>query len=125
MYSEGVADQNYLRGVQETDSSGRVTFTSVFPAAYDGRWPHAHFEVYPDLAEATTAGDPVKTTQLAFPEDVCEQVYAADGYGASVRNLASTSLESDVVFRDGHDSQLATVTGDVTAGYRATLVVGL
>jgi protocatechuate 3,4-dioxygenase beta subunit len=125
MYSKGVTDQNYLRGVQETDASGKVTFTSIFPAAYDGRWPHIHFEVYPDVAEATKAGDPVKTTQLAFPKDVCEKVYATDGYSASVRNLASTSLETDMVFRDGHDSQLATVTGDVTSGYAATLVVGL
>ena len=125
MYSEGVVDQNYLRGVQEADGSGEVTFTSTFPAAYDGRWPHVHFEVYPSLAEATSAGEPVKTTQLAFPKDVCETVYATDGYGASVRNLASTSLESDMVFRDGHDTQLATVTGDVTSGYTATLVVEL
>ncbi|HWO68731.1 MAG TPA: intradiol ring-cleavage dioxygenase [Umezawaea sp.] len=125
MYSKGVTDQNYLRGVQEADGSGQVTFTSIFPAAYDGRWPHVHFEVYPDLAEATKAGEPVKTTQLAFPKDVCETVYATDGYGASARNLASTSLESDMVFRDGHDTQLATVTGDVASGYTASLVVGL
>jgi protocatechuate 3,4-dioxygenase beta subunit len=124
MYSRGVADQNYLRGVQETDASGKVTFTSIFPAAYDGRWPHVHFEVYPDVAEATKAGDPVKTTQLAFPQDVCEEVYATDGYGASVGNLAKTSLDTDMVFRDGHDTQLATVTGDVS-GYAASLVVGL
>ena len=124
MYSRGVTDQNYLRGVQETDAAGKVTFTSVFPAAYDGRWPHIHFEVYPDVAEATRAGDPVKTTQLAFPKDVCEKVYATDGYSASVGNLARTSLDTDMVFRDGHDTQLATVTGDVS-GYTASLVVGL
>jgi len=125
MYSQGVTDQNYLRGVQETDSSGQVTFTSIFPAAYSGRWPHAHFEIYPSVAEATKAGDPLKTTQLAFPQDVCEKVYATDGYSASVRNLASTSLEKDNVFSDGHDTQLATVTGDVTSGFTAKLVVGL
>ncbi|WNV88620.1 intradiol ring-cleavage dioxygenase [Umezawaea sp. Da 62-37] len=125
MYSNGVADQNYLRGVQETDASGEVTFTTIFPAAYSGRWPHAHFEVYPDLAEATKAGDPVKTTQLAFPKDVCETVYATNGYSASVRNLASSSLETDNVFSDGHDTQLATVTGDATGGYKATLLVSV
>ena len=47
MYSEAIADENYLRGVQETDDDGSVTFTSIFPAAYSGRWPHIHFEVYP------------------------------------------------------------------------------
>ena len=53
MYSEGVTGENYLRGVQETDADGTVTFTSIFPAAYDGRWPHIHFEVYPSVADAT------------------------------------------------------------------------
>src|SRR4029453_1536909 len=53
LYSPGVTDQNYLRGVQETDANGQVTFTSIFPACYSGRWPHIHFEVYPSLAAAT------------------------------------------------------------------------
>jgi protocatechuate 3,4-dioxygenase beta subunit len=126
MYSPGVADQNYLRGVQETDANGDVTFTSIFPAAYDGRWPHVHFEVYPSLAEATAAGTPTKTSQLAFPKDVCDVVYATAGYEASVKNLASTSLTRDMVFGDdGAAHQLATVTGSVAAGYVATLPVGV
>ena len=123
MYSEGVVDQNYLRGVQEADGSGEVTFTSVFPGAYPSRWPHVHFEVYPNLAEATRAGEPVATSQLAFPKDVCDVVYAGAGYEKSVANLARMSLDSDSVFRDGHDAQLAVVTGDVASGYRATLEV--
>jgi protocatechuate 3,4-dioxygenase beta subunit len=118
-----VEDQNYLRGVQEADASGTVTFTSIFPAAYSGRWPHVHFEVYPDLASATTSDNAVTTSQLALPQDVCETVYATDGYSASVRNLAETSLDSDMVFSDGYDTQLATVTGDVSGGYTATLTV--
>ncbi len=45
MYSEAVVDENYLRGVQEADADGNVEFTTIFPAAYSGRWPHMHFEV--------------------------------------------------------------------------------
>ena len=33
--------------------TGRVRFTSIFPACYAGRWPHIHFEVYPDEAGIT------------------------------------------------------------------------
>ena len=51
MYSEGVEDQNYLRGAQVADDDGIVRFTSIFPACYSGRWPHIHFEVYPDRDE--------------------------------------------------------------------------
>lgn len=123
LYTEGVTDENYLRGVQETDEKGQVTFTSVFPGCYPGRWPHIHFEVYGGLADATAATDITSTSQLAFPKDVCDTVYATEGYAASVRNLASLSLESDSIFRDGYDRQLASVKGGVGAGYTATLTL--
>ena len=55
MYSEGVEDETWLRGVQVADANGQVTFTSIVPGCYTGRWPHIHFEVYPDGASATTA----------------------------------------------------------------------
>ena len=31
LYSDSVTEENYLRGVQETDADGAVTFTSIFP----------------------------------------------------------------------------------------------
>ena len=52
LYSPGATNQNWLRGVQEADADGWVTFTSIFPGCYDGRWPHVHFELYPSLAKA-------------------------------------------------------------------------
>ncbi|WP_232663461.1 intradiol ring-cleavage dioxygenase [Pseudonocardia sp. TRM90224] len=116
-------DQNYLRGVQQADATGLVRFTSVFPGAYAGRWPHAHFEVYPDLATATSGSTAITTSQLALPKDVCDQVYATDGYSASVSNLARSSLDSDNVFSDGYTSQLAAVTGSVADGLTARLTV--
>ena len=67
LYSNGITDQNYLRGVQVTDSDGEVTFTTIFPGCYSGRWPHMHFEVYPSLASATSGNNDVKTSQLALP----------------------------------------------------------
>ena len=48
-----IEDENYLRGVQVANDAGRITFTSVFPGCYRGRWPHAHFEVYASVADAT------------------------------------------------------------------------
>ncbi|GAB2865964.1 intradiol ring-cleavage dioxygenase [Streptomyces deserti] len=123
LYSEGVTDENYLRGVQETDDQGQVTFKSIFPACYQGRWPHIHFEVYGSLADATAATSLTNTSQLALPKDVCDTVYATDGYRQSVTNLGQLSLESDNIFSDGYDQQLATVTGSVTEGYTATLTV--
>jgi protocatechuate 3,4-dioxygenase beta subunit len=123
LYSEGATEENYLRGVQEADSNGTVKFTSIFPAAYTGRWPHIHFEIYSSLKDATAAGTPVKTTQLAFPEEVCKAVYATTGYEKSVSNLERTPLSDDMVFSDGYDTQMATVTGSTSAGYAAKLPV--
>ncbi|TDW92106.1 intradiol ring-cleavage dioxygenase [Kribbella sp. VKM Ac-2566] len=126
LYSDGVTNENYLRGVQAADGSGKVTFKTIFPAAYMGRWPHIHFEVYASAAEATKAGQITRTSQLALPKDVCSTVYATDGYDGSAQNLSQTSLENDNVFGDDDAvHQLATVTGDVSSGYVATLTVGV
>lgn len=125
MYSNGVTDEDYLRGVQAAGDDGVVTFTSIFPACYRGRWPHIHFEIYPSAEKATSASNVMHTTQLALPEDVCKTVYATDGYSASVSNLAELSLATDNIFSDGSEWQLATVTGDTTSGYTIELTVGI
>lgn len=123
MYSSGVTDQNYLRGVQPTDANGEVHFDSIFPAAYDGRWPHIHFEVYPSVSDATSASRKLRTSQLALPVEACREVYATSGYEASVGNLARTSLARDMVFSDGYSLQLASVTGSAPSGMQASLTV--
>jgi len=123
MYDDEIAEENYLRGVQEADADGKVRFTSIFPACYDGRWPHMHFEVYASLDDATSYTSKLRTSQLALPQDVCETVYATEGYEQSVTNLARTSLDTDMVFADGHSLQLATVTGSVADGYAISLNV--
>jgi protocatechuate 3,4-dioxygenase beta subunit len=125
LYSAGATDQNYLRGVQETDSNGVVRFSTIFPACYSGRWPHIHFEIYPTLAAATSVTNKVATSQLALPKSPCDAVYATSGYEASVSNLADISLATDMVFGDGATLELATVTGDASSGYTATLMVAV
>ncbi|HEY2333278.1 MAG TPA: hypothetical protein VGH94_15270 [Acidimicrobiales bacterium] len=121
LYTEGVTGENYLRGIQPIGDDGSDSFLSIFPAAYSGRWPHIHFEVYPSLEQATSGSGKLATSQLALPKAACDLVYATDGYEASVGNLARTSLASDNVFGDGYAQQLATVTGDVTGGMTVSL----
>ena len=126
LYSNGVSEQNYLRGVQVADDDGRVSFTSIFPACYSGRWPHIHFEVYPDQASITDDAKVIATSQVALPQDVCVEAYSQAGYASSVTNLARVSLADDNVFGDDAGaSQLATVTGDATVGYAVSLTVGV
>jgi protocatechuate 3,4-dioxygenase beta subunit len=126
LYSNGVKDQNFLRGVQEVGTDGWVTFTSIFPGCYDGRWPHVHFEVYESLADASNVKKKIATSQLALPQDVAEKVYADTSlYPSSASNLKKVSLTSDMVFRDSWQTELGTVTGDVSSGFVAQLNVGV
>ncbi len=124
LYSAGVTNQNYLRGIQAANASGEVTFTSIFPGCYQGRWPHIHFEIFPSLAAATSVSNKISTSQLALPETACDAVYATPGYEQSVISLAQVSLATDNVFgEDDGVRQIAAVSGSVAAGFSASLMV--
>lgn len=125
MYSSAVAKENYLRGVQEADSGGVVTFSTIFPGCYAGRMPHVHFEVYPSLAGATRASNRIRTSQFGFPGATLAEAYSASGYATSVRNLAGMSYATDNVFSDGTALQIASMNGSAALGYTATLTVGV
>ena len=102
LYSDGVTEQNYLRGVQIADDAGTITFRTIFPATYPGRWPHIHFEVFDSLETAVAGSEARLTSQIALAQEVSSAVYAFDdGYAASIPNLADLTLESDMVFGDG------------------------
>jgi protocatechuate 3,4-dioxygenase beta subunit len=123
MYSQGVENENYLRGVQAAGDDGIVEFTSVFPACYSGRWPHVHFEVYPSLEAATSTANKIATSQIALPESACDEVYATSGYEQSVENMTQVSLDRDMVFADGVEHQLGTISGSVASGLTVELAV--
>jgi protocatechuate 3,4-dioxygenase beta subunit len=126
MYDSSLTNENYLRGVQEADANGQVTFTSIFPGAYSGRWPHIHFEVFESMNNATAAGQVLAVSQIALTQAACDDVYATAGYEKSIANMKRTTLQSDNVFGDdGGIYQLATMTGSAAAGYTAGLNVTL
>lgn len=123
-------NESYLRGVGVTDANGQITFTTIFPGCYAGRWPHMHFEVFSSLTTATSGRYAALVSQLAMPAATCTEVYNnATGYSSSVSNFAGVSLSSDNVFGDNSSAQIAqqtpTMSGSVSAGYTATAVIGL
>jgi len=125
LYSSGVTNESWLRGVQASDAAGQVRFTTIFPGCYSGRWPHVHFEIYPTLASATSSASKRATSQLALRQATASEVYATSGYTGSAANLANVSLATDMVFADGATLETPTVSGSINAGFEAALTVGV
>lgn len=130
LYATDLLSENYLRGVQVTDGNGQVTFQTIFPACYSGRYPHIHVEVYKSAALATGQANAILTTQLAMPRDICSTVYSgATGYSASVTNLAAVTTASDGVFDTSTTAELSAqtpaLTGTVASGYTGTVTIGV
>lgn len=130
LYSSGIQNENYLRGVQATDANGQLTFTTIFPGCYSGRYPHIHFEVFRTLADATGRASSILVSQMAMPADICSTIYAnASGYSGSRSNFAATSVNSDNVFGDNTAAQITaqtpTLTGSVANGYSGSIIVGV
>lgn len=108
------SNKHFLRGRQLTDANGQVSFISVFPGWYKGRAPHIHLEIL-DSNEKS-----LRVTQIAFPKDVCDAVYATDGY----QGTADTLNAKDNVFSDSIDGNMANaLVGNVTDGYTLTKTV--
>jgi protocatechuate 3,4-dioxygenase beta subunit len=124
-----VPAESYLRGVQVTDANGQVTFTTIFPGCYSGRFPHMHFEVFSSIANATTGKSAVLISQYAMPAAACVAVYATSAYSTSLSNYNSITIASDNVFGDNTTAQMAVMTpvftGSVSAGYTATSTIGI
>jgi protocatechuate 3,4-dioxygenase beta subunit len=131
LYSSGVTTESYLRGVQVTDSNGEVTFTTIYPACYSGRWPHIHFEVFlGGLTSSSTGKTASLISQMAMPAANNTAVFNGSSlYSASIANYSAISLSSDNVFGDNTSAQLAqmtpTLTGSVSEGYTGSIVIGI
>ncbi|MDB5865368.1 MAG: intradiol ring-cleavage dioxygenase [Betaproteobacteria bacterium] len=69
---EPVDERTFLRGTQLTDASGAVRFRTIYPGWYVGRTPHVHVKL--------RVGTKTATTQLYFPDDVTDAVYARAPY---------------------------------------------
>lgn len=127
MYTQGVEDETFLRGIQVADANGELTFQTIIPGCYTGRWPHLHFEVYPDVESATDVANAIATSQVAIPEEILAGIFALDEYAGSAENLAQIgSISNDNIFGDDDAAlQMPSMTGDVTSGYIGSIAVGV
>jgi protocatechuate 3,4-dioxygenase beta subunit len=114
MQSTNYTAVHFLRGRQTTDSTGTVTFTSIFPGWYSGRATHIHVHIY------SASGTSLKVTQIAFPEGTGTALVAVNGYAKGMTGY--TYNKSDGVFSDDTAGiQIATVTGSTSAGFALSI----
>ncbi|MCG8576312.1 MAG: intradiol ring-cleavage dioxygenase [Flavobacteriales bacterium] len=100
--------ENFLRGRQMTDESGKVSFVSIYPGWYPGRAPHIHLEVL--KADGTS----ILISQIAFPEDISKTVYSHTNYNGDF----DTKNKKDGIFKDSLALNMAqSVSGNNTDGY--------
>lgn len=114
-----VNDKLYLRGAQQTDAQGRVTFETIFPGWYEPRAAHIHVKVAVNNAE-------VLTSQLYFEQTLCDEIYSTkDPYTAHGRN--PYSVDNDLALRDLKeiDGVIVRPTWTDTAGLDAGIRIGL
>ena len=110
------AERTFLRGIQTTNSTGEVTFTTIYPGWYQGRATHIHVEV-------TVAGVSKKVTQIAFPESVNDAVHKSGVYASRGTNPIANL--ADGIFADSLASEIVTPVGEVSGGYAATFQVAI
>ena len=117
-YSEygNLTSSTWLRGIQPVDGSGVARFTTIYPGWYAGRATHIHIEVFVN-------NQSIKTSQIAFPEEINSTVYASGVYASKGQN--PTKNTTDNVFSDGVTSELASLAGNTASGYAATFTVGV
>ena len=106
----------FLRGIQTTNASGEVTFTTIYPGWYQGRATHIH-------AEVTVNGRSIKVTQIAFPEATNNAVHTSGVYAARGTNPMSNL--SDGIFADSLSSELVMPAGSPSGGYAVTFQIGV
>jgi protocatechuate 3,4-dioxygenase beta subunit len=110
------SNQTFLRGIQTTDASGIVNFTTIYPGWYQGRATHIH-------AEVTINGRSVKATQIAFPESINATVHTSGAYASRGTNPLSNAR--DGIFADSLSAELVTPAGSPASGYSATFQIAV
>src|SRR4051794_13076651 len=115
-YSGFNAPGKFLRGGLRTDSTGHVTFKTIYPGWYQGRTTHIHVKVH-------VGGEVVHTGQLYFADATTAAVYRSRWPYRS-RGQKDTPNSADMVFASGgRRSMLRLSKGG--SGYVGRLALGV
>jgi protocatechuate 3,4-dioxygenase beta subunit len=110
--------QKFLRGVQTSNASGLVRFTTIHPGWYSGRAVHIHFKIRTEVAGSAWEF----TSQWYFDEALNDRIFEDPRYARPGRR--DTLNANDGIYRSGGDQLLLAPErrGD---GYEAAFGIGL
>ncbi|RWA08101.1 hypothetical protein EKO27_g7016 [Xylaria grammica] len=106
-------DTTFLRGFQQSDRDGAISFDTIYPGHYSGRTQHIHVMVHPDATpranqtiQDTTASH---VGQIYFDQDLSDSVETLSPYSTNTQPV--TTNDEDMLL----DQSLA--TGDAIVEY--------
>jgi protocatechuate 3,4-dioxygenase beta subunit len=122
---ESTVGETWLRGYQLTDSAGEAAFTTIFPGWYQGRATHIHLRLRSTYSTASSTSDGTNTTQLFFAQTLVNTIDTTIAPYSS-QGANPTTNASDRVYEEQTEGLMELVlTGNTTAGYTATVTIGL
>jgi protocatechuate 3,4-dioxygenase beta subunit len=111
--------QDFLRGQQLTDSTGKAVFTTIFPGWYQGRAVHIHFKIRGTKANGQSYEF---TSQLFFTDAQAIEAYQVAPYKA--KGNPTLKNAGDGIYNQSGGKTLLTLT-KTSAGYAGTFAIGL
>ncbi|KAI0442172.1 Intradiol ring-cleavage dioxygenase [Xylaria telfairii] len=88
-------DTTFLRGFQQTDTDGAISFDTIYPGHYSGRTQHVHIMVHPDAIarENLTIEDTSASHigQVFFDQDLTDAVETVSPYSTNTQPITTNS----------------------------------
>lgn len=134
-----IPQDNFLRGIQITDSEGNVEFDTIYPGWYAGRAIHIHMKVHvggtidegsAEEGDETYVEDhTAHTGQLFFGEDMNDLVFANPPYNTRVTTRLANANDSILGDHDEEPGFMLNLNlldaDDIAAGLLGTITVGV
>src|SRR6202021_1769466 len=112
---ESTSTQSWLRGYQLSDSTGKVSFTTIIPGWYSGRTTHIHLRFRSTYDETDTSGS--NTMQVFFDQTLVNTINTTIAPYASEGTNPTTNASDHVYTPEEEGTTLLTMTGSIAAGF--------
>ncbi|HWA94205.1 MAG TPA: Ig-like domain repeat protein [Terracidiphilus sp.] len=114
--------QSWLRGYQLTDSTGKVTFTTIIPGWYTGRTTHIHIR-FRSTYDSSSSGS-TNTAQLFFDQTFID---ALDTSVSPYSSLGKNSVTNagDSIYNSEGGTTILSLSGSASSGYAASFSIYL